>query len=260
MSTIVYHHHRQHERNNNSNSNNPQSCYETASMRLRVPSSLSPCLNVQEDDDGWSSIQTLSSNAIASRVRRHKSPCRRMSEKSLAMCTEILGSETGVDFIDNDLLSSLISSHTPLSMQQDDKLIKKSSNMKKRNSRNNNFPPPLSTIRGATSLHLTSRREGGKLEIMAAEVPSRNSFREVDSSNGRLKLFYFSDNETNMEGSENEEIQGKNIIEEDGEENELGVDVEKGIEKCLGGSGCKEGGHGNEGRSSHWEKALLVAI
>ncbi|CAH9146242.1 unnamed protein product [Cuscuta epithymum] len=248
MSTIVYHHHHQHGRNNNSNSN-PQSCYETARMRLRVPSSPPPCLNVQEDGDGWSSIQNLSSNATAPCVHCHKSSYRRMSEKSLAMCTEILGSETGADFIDNDLLSSLLSSHTSPGMQQDDKLMRKSSNMK-RNSRSNNFPPPLSTIRGATSLHLTSRREGGKLEIMAAEVPSRNSFREVDPSNGRLKIFYFSDNETNMEGSEKEEVQGKNTIEE----------VEKGIEKCLGGSGCKEGGHGNEGRSSHWEKPLLVAI
>ncbi|VFQ85306.1 unnamed protein product [Cuscuta campestris] len=213
---------------------------------------------------------------------------RKMTEQSLAMCTEILGSETGADIFESDELYSLVVSMdrpAPGSHKQADESFDSSgsrgndnnNSKKKCYSRGdcNDFPPPLTTMRGPACRRLTCRREGGRLVVAAADVLSRQSFRQVEASSGRLKIFFYTNegNTSNCSGDNNNYDGGdkdseadaagtvgeENMTEEEDGESEaedrgrLGVDqVEMGMKKCVvaaaaaaaAGRSCKEGGQG----------------
>ncbi|XP_031097654.1 protein FANTASTIC FOUR 1 [Ipomoea triloba] len=223
MSTIVY-----------QQQGNLQSCFEpqifeiTATLKLKVPPSSPPC------QGGWSILQSLS--GIISKdaaawekeaayvhplARRSASSSARLSEKSLALCTEALGSETGTDMIESSSIFSsaaLIASPAPTSRlaspeptsRQEESLTssqqiesrnvtssagayRSMNHNSNRNSRNNNnFPPPLTTISGgANSLRVKPHREGGRLIIRAVETPSKRTYLQAERSNGRLRLSFF---------------------------------------------------------------------
>nr|GLL43720.1 protein FANTASTIC FOUR 3 [Ipomoea trifida] len=227
MSTIVY-----------QQQGNLQSCFEpqifeiTATLKLKVPP---PCTPPCQDLGGWSMLQSLT--GIISRdaaawekeaayvhplARRWASSSARLSEKSLALCTEALGSETGTDMIESSSIFSsaaLIASPAPTSRlaspeptsRQEESLtssqqiesrnvtssggayrsMNHNSNRNSRNN-NNNFPPPLTTISGgANSLRVKPHREGGRLIIRAVETPSKRTYLQAERSNGRLRLSFF---------------------------------------------------------------------
>ncbi|XP_019180626.1 PREDICTED: protein FANTASTIC FOUR 3 [Ipomoea nil] len=226
MSTIVYH-----------QQGNLQSCFEpqifemTATLKLKVPPP-PPCHQEVKDLGGWSMLQSLSGINISKDAAGEKEAAvyvhpllrrpssSRLSEKSLALCTEALGSETGTDMTttESSIFSSALSSPEPTSRRREESLpplfpssqqhiesrnvtsgagagaaYRPMNNNGTRNSRNNNFPPPLTTISGgANSLRVCRpHREDGRLIITAVETPSKRTYLQADRSNGRLRLSFF---------------------------------------------------------------------
>lgn len=137
--------------------------------------------------DIWSSILEQNNKDEASQsnttpyihplVKKTKSY---LSEKSLEICTESLGSETGSDGF---------SSSEDNNNSEDDEKLKETANMVKKP---RCFPPPLSSLTTQTQqLHMRPHRDNGRLFLFlqVASVPSRNSFAAT-RQNGRLILTF----------------------------------------------------------------------
>jgi len=168
--------------------------------------------------DIWSSILSKKTNEESSKlaittlpyvhplVRRSKS-C--LSEKSLQICTESLGSETGSDGFSSYSPSETEDSSeeekeekeeeerekVEVSHEEEFQVPKQNHAVKKSSPRS--FPPPL------PSLHMRSHRDNGRLFIEAVSVPSQNNF-SAQRENGRLVLTFA---ETSEEESEEEEFE-----------------------------------------------------
>ncbi|OIW05893.1 hypothetical protein TanjilG_23679 [Lupinus angustifolius] len=159
--------------------------------------------------DMWNSLVSLKENNDMSKsltaspyihplVKRKKS-C--LSEKSLEICTESLGSETGSD--------GLFSSH-PSSEKEGDKeeehhqqqqeqvqeekvVIEEEPKYNygggatKKYSPSRSFPPPLPSL--GPSLHMRTHRDNGRLVLEAVSAPSNNNFC-VQRQDGRLVLTF----------------------------------------------------------------------
>lgn len=110
-----------------------------------------------------------------------------LSKKSLEMCTESLGSESGSE---NDMSSLL----TLLETHDDSGPNLRCSRWveKKWKARDtSNFPPPLKSISGSTGVRVESYREEGRLVLRAVvSGASRSSYFQfhAERSQGRLKL------------------------------------------------------------------------
>lgn len=120
-----------------------------------------------------------------------------LSEKSLELCTENLGSETGTDIIIEDdgsssscgIFSENGGKNIPPRREVE---LQKCAAAKKVIARN--FPPPLTTIRGVASLQVRPHREDGRLIIKATKAPSpRCSLFQAERSHGRLRLSLYKD-------------------------------------------------------------------
>ncbi|XP_050225839.1 protein FAF-like, chloroplastic [Mercurialis annua] len=149
--------------------------------------------------DVWSSIlsqkaqeednQTLYVHPLIKR----SSSC--LSEKSLEICTESLGSETGSD--------GLISPQDDI--EEEEKSMSKYEMVvgkyNKKPSSAKLFPPPLSTLDGA-SLHMKPRRDNGRLVLEAVSVTAQNNFH-AQRHQGRLVLTFVDQEEDAEEEDEN---------------------------------------------------------
>ncbi|KAL0388634.1 UNVERIFIED_CONTAM: protein FANTASTIC FOUR 3 [Sesamum radiatum] len=228
-----------------------------------------------------------------------KSSFSRLSAKSLELCTENLGSETGSDILTD---SSSIFSSPPLSPSSNSTSSYKSfdfddwkqtTNSSSKNPlhrdasscrKPKNFPPPLTTMSGSSSLQVRRHREDGRLIIEAVEAPFRNSYLQAERSDGRLRLCFLTGSDraeitTSAAGEEHEEEEeeeengdecgGESTEEEEIEEassdveefnEEINLEMEMEMEKFQRLSRCKEEGHGNKGLCSNWKPALWVAI
>ncbi|KAK7308173.1 hypothetical protein VNO77_41770 [Canavalia gladiata] len=129
---------------------------------------------------GWSSIQTLNSNVSQGLKESSYGPSYvRLSPKSLELCTENLGNETGTDMIEIDLLPCATTGSNLGTMEgQNRKQRAQVSGAKE-------FPPPLTTIRGSESLRVRPHREGGRLVLQVTKV---SSCFQAQRSHGRLRL------------------------------------------------------------------------
>ncbi|XP_059302446.1 protein FANTASTIC FOUR 3-like [Lycium ferocissimum] len=192
---------------------------ETTTLNLKVPTPtpivettlphLQSNLENITNEKCWSSLQSLSTNSkekentyVHPLSKRHSSSSR-LSEKSLALCTENLGSETGTDqTIESSIFS--FSSHesktekSPTLIPKTDTQVESpSSNYSKVITHNTEscrkLPPPLTTLRGSNSLHVRPHREGGRLVIEAVEAPKMRTYFQAERSNGRLRLCFFND-------------------------------------------------------------------
>ncbi|KAL0414568.1 UNVERIFIED_CONTAM: protein FANTASTIC FOUR 3 [Sesamum radiatum] len=223
----------------------------------------------------------------------------RLSAKSLELCTENLGSETGSDVVTD---SSSIFSSPPLSPSSNSTSSYKSFDFDDWKQTNNsssknplhreasscrktkNFPPPLTTMSGSSSLQVRRHREDGRLIIEAVEAPFRNSYLQAERSDGRLRLCFLTGSDraeitTSTAGEEHEEEEeeeengdecgGETTEEEEIEEassdveefdGEINLEMEMEMEKFQRLSRCKEEGRGNKGLCSNWKPALWVAI
>lgn len=142
-----------------------------------------------------SSKEKINTTYVHPQVKRSMSS---LSEKSLKLCTESLGSETGTDIIEDDMDSlSSSSSCSP-------------TGAKTASARN--FPPPLTTISGLERLQVKPHREDGRLIVKATKSASTGSLFQAERSHGRLRLSFFY---TPFFDSEEEEIENGYLDEEE---------------------------------------------
>ncbi|PHU29673.1 hypothetical protein BC332_01766 [Capsicum chinense] len=162
----------------------------------------SSILSQKKDDGEISNVQTPYIHPLVKRS---------LSEKSLEICTENLGSENGSDGF---------SSYTPsengdidedkYDQQQQQYCSRSIEELRvvkcKYSKRSSSFPPPIPSLaRGDNkkpSLHMQSRRKDGRLILEAVPIPSRNLF-QAHRHDGRL-LLTFVDNSTSTLSSEPE--------------------------------------------------------
>lgn len=124
-----------------------------------------------------------------------------LSSKSLEMCTESLGSETGCG-IDR-------SSHLPPPPAED--LKTPTNKAKTKQQPTAAFPPPLTSIGGGVEVQ--THREGGRLVIKAVASSSNCSVFQAERGNGRLRLSIVKDEEAEADGGYNvkEEVDGGKV-------------------------------------------------
>nr|WNA16463.1 chloroplast FAF-like protein [Sesamum indicum] len=146
----------------------------------------------------WGSILTQKSESsclpppyVHPLVKRSTSS---LSEKSLEICTESLGSETG-----SDCFSSYSLSDGDEDKERERAVREESSKelnpfpgshvAKYKKSPARPFPPPLPSIAGGNgaSIHMQAHRENGRLVVEAVSVPPRNNFH-AQRQDGRLVL------------------------------------------------------------------------
>ncbi|GFZ13631.1 FANTASTIC four-like protein [Actinidia rufa] len=146
--------------------------------------------------------------------RRSSSPT--LSKKSLEMCTESLGCETGSDSSERSDEFSLISSKTSIS--------------------------------DSDCFRVRHHREGGRLVIKAVTISSSNSYFQAERVDGRLRFCLVKCNSLECEEAEEKEedavADGDEGGAEDMEGNSENVGGEIGTGEVLRPSRCKEGGRG----------------
>ncbi|KAK3205587.1 hypothetical protein Dsin_019633 [Dipteronia sinensis] len=210
----------------------------------------------QTQFDIWNSIQKDKNNKdldlekpyIHPLVKRSSS----LSEKSLEICTESLGSETG-----SDVFSSYPSSET-----EDDKEINEQQQQqqqqqqqaqemsldveevhvhipkynyvvgnKKPCSQSKSFPPPIPSLlsrEDGASIRMQSRRDNGRLVLEAVSVPTTNNFK-AQRHDGRLVLTFIETHEQQLSQNYNyqEEEEEEDVFDNFDEEEEESEDDEE---------------------------------
>lgn len=143
----------------------------------------------------WTTIQALSTapkeiTSVDTYLHPALKPSsHRLSPKSLELCTENLGNETGSDIIESGI--ELLSSHSSECGEAEvmsPGIIREKQKRKAREGRS--FPPPLTTITGSESIRVRPHREGGRLVLQLIKVPS--SF-QAERSPGRLRLCFWTE-------------------------------------------------------------------
>ena len=221
------------------------------------------------DMGGWSFLQSLSNCSQSSKIDKEKvyvhplvkRSSSSLSEKSLKLCTENLGNETGTDMSESSILSntsSMKSKSEDFSLEPDTARKTKSyTSSSAAASTTRSFPPPLTTMSGAESLQVRTHREEGRLIIKAVKTPSIKSCFHAERSHGRLRLCFLEnytptfdsgdrvideenesyENDTMEEVEEDEEeVQVRKLKEEEEEEEDVEEEVgEREGDGCWGG-------------------------
>ncbi|XP_009606299.1 protein FANTASTIC FOUR 3-like [Nicotiana tomentosiformis] len=299
MSTIVY---------QGFQSSSESHIIETTTLKLKVPTPTptefgrSPCIesnmenlyekyqdtkkcssNKNADLAGWSSLQNLPTvnslnpkldskekeNSYVHPLSKQPSSSR-LSEKSLALCTENLGCETGTDHIIESSIFSF-SSDESNTVQAQSSATKTDIRVEYTPSSTTNYkvitntescrklPPPLTTLRGSNSLQVSTHREGGRLIIKAVEVPKVHTYLQAERSNGRLQLCFLKEYGSSASkldllettDDENEELKAENgifesdISNEEDEDYEEEEDMEEGKDEEEEESGMNMDMNGN---------------
>nr|XP_027096835.1 protein FANTASTIC FOUR 1-like [Coffea arabica]XP_027115678.1 protein FANTASTIC FOUR 1-like [Coffea arabica] len=263
----------------------------------------------RNSDSLWSSIQALTRTSqnrmqvseaeqqvyVHPLVKRSSSG---LSTKSLEMCTENLGSETGssIDQSIDDFPSPSLDSRrrNVQGMHRS-----RSREFTKKMYPSVGFPPPLTSIGGSGGVHMRTHREGGRLVLEAVSVSSCSSYFKAERANGRLRLslmrggftgsddFHdlvdeYGENAYNMQHNEEdepeketdndeEEVEIEDAAEDDANEragqweDESDVNGENVVYEGVGVgelarlSRCKEGGAmTRNGEMSTWEPYLVT--
>ncbi|KAF3972034.1 hypothetical protein ACB098_02G022700 [Castanea mollissima] len=150
------------------------------------------------DLGGWSFLQSLgTTSSQGPKVEKEnttyvhplaKRSWSMLSEKSLELCTENLGNETGTDINESSIFS--LPSWDPSNSKSGNMQQKSCQPLgaKSRKANPLNFPPPLTTISGMESLRFRPHREDGRLIIKAFKAPAKNTYFQAERSHGRLRL------------------------------------------------------------------------
>ncbi|MBA0553601.1 hypothetical protein Golob_012771 [Gossypium lobatum] len=178
---------------------------------------------------GWSFLHSLSnSNEYSTQndnVYVHplvKRSASILSEKSLEMCTERLGSETGSDVSDISLLSLQTGVYNPSNSKP------RESSLKRKTSRINTFPPPLTSITGSNGVQVKSHREGGRLVLQAFTIPPCHTYFHAERSEGRLRLSLFKDVTDGFHSEDGEEEVREDLVEKEDDDDDDDEDDEDG--------------------------------
>ncbi|CAH8313549.1 unnamed protein product [Eruca vesicaria subsp. sativa] len=168
-----------------------------------------PAASLAPDSSGWSFLQSLSSGSSSSLSKstekektyvHRPSSSRTLSDESLALCTENLGSETGSDVTDVEDLFSLSSSD--VQTKKFEGTARETRTLKNRKGCPRDLPPPLTSMRGSQCIHMRPHREDGRLVMTATKAPPLNMCFQADRSNGRLRLSILKDTYENVENEE----------------------------------------------------------
>lgn len=233
-----------------------------ASLSPSVPNSSS-----NSNSGSWSFLESLSNSNSSDNEKKILSPFqtpssrRTLSDESLALCTESLGSETGSDIIHEDLFSISYKLQT---------METKTTSTTSRQSRKRNavasFPPPLTSMSGFDCIQVESHRENGRLVMTATRPPPRNRCLQ-DRSNGcvRLAILIDSDDHTETETETKEEEETfelerdneEEIPEHEEEEEEVEEIEVMDVEKIQRSRRCVEGNRENRG-FLNWESFCVA--
>ncbi|KAB1227799.1 Protein FANTASTIC FOUR 3 [Morella rubra] len=111
------------------------------------------------------------------------------SEKSLELCTENLGNETGTG-INEDSIFLLPSSDSKDGNFRTREQTKSRQLFETKKANPPNFPSSLTTISGSESPLFRPHRENGRLIINAVKAPATQSYFQAERSHGRLRLCF----------------------------------------------------------------------
>lgn len=192
-----------------------------------------PLASSDSDSDsstGWSFLQSISSGSSTKTTSSDKektyvqrpSSCRTLSDQSLALCTENLGSESGSDVTDvEDLFSLDVQTKKLEETRTETKPLKS----RKRNVSPSDLPPLLTTMRGFQCIQMKPHREDGRLVMTATKAPPRNGCFQADRSNGRLRLSILKDSDEFVENQEETiEPDETEEYEEEGDDEVMGIE------------------------------------
>ncbi|KAG7595651.1 The fantastic four family [Arabidopsis suecica] len=195
----------------------------------------------QKDDmGGLSFLQSMSDITSIAQTKEDKAyvhpmekrSVSKLNEKSLEMCTESLGTETGSESGDELSLLAFEETTTPrapprqLKPQEDTNLPDKTPPM----SRNNSFPPPIKFVEDSKYNRMVRwLGEDGRIVVQAIRVSSPPSCFVAERGEGRLRLILTSESS----------LLSHNHEEEEEEETEEGIDEETS-ENLEGKSGNKK--------------------
>ncbi|XP_050386621.1 protein FANTASTIC FOUR 1-like [Argentina anserina] len=166
-----------------------------------------------------------------------------LSPRSLEMCTENLGSETGCDESSDDMSFPLLQSSdipvlsleaekTPTFSASEESIVEtprlsetdpSPKRLVRRVNGRNNFPPPLTSLSDSNGVQLLPRRESGRLVLKAVHVTSPGHYFEAERGDGRLRLRLLMDMPLNSE----------EVEEDDDEEEDEAVKEDKVVEEMM---------------------------
>ncbi|KAL1342708.1 protein FANTASTIC FOUR 3-like [Arachis hypogaea] len=255
--------------------------------------------NHQEEEEnkkiGWSFLEAISQGTNKRATEKdekeeaiyvhpqQKRSSMVLSPKSLELCTENLGNESGTDIGENgidDVISSGSGGGNLETGEQQQRQYEASRQcctaMKNKKAKTANFPPPLTTMRGSESLLLRPHREDGRLVIEVTKVPPTPSCFQAQRSHGRLRLSLLKihnpsfdpqhkhENEPTTNEEEEEEEEETEDEEEEEEEEEYFACEEKRIiempRTCK--EGCEHENHNNNESLlmlTNWSEPFWVA-
>ncbi|KAG9154109.1 hypothetical protein Leryth_000604 [Lithospermum erythrorhizon] len=216
------------------------------------------CNNLYDNGEnlgGWSFIHTFrhTSNNIKqgkteteqpyihSLVKKNSST---LSSKSLEMCTESLGSETGSDISENnDVFGSMLTETDNFYVPQRSKPRK----ITKKFNHKVEFPPPLTSISGIDRVQVRPQRVGGRLVLEAVTLPPCNAYFQAERVDGRLRLSFMKGNNAEYDNEQSD------VDEEDIEKLEEEYNVVEEV-KCN----CKDidDGENDDGSSSSSDEEI----
>ncbi|RHN82071.1 putative The fantastic four family protein [Medicago truncatula] len=193
--------------------------------------------NKSNNNGGWNFLDALSNNIAQNTSKKEtttatylppqqKCSSLVLSPKSLELCTENLGNESGTDIVENDLLLS--SMGTMEQRQPCSQVLAATKKVKTQN-----FPPPLTTIRGSESLHVRTHRGDGRLVIEVTKVPPSTSCFQADRSHGCLRLYFLTNETTSFDPEEEQEEDGE--VDADDENEQLQNEDEFSENEMIGG-------------------------
>lgn len=157
--------------------------------------------SIQKTNDVWSSILTEKKQESSTLPPPYVHPLLKKSsssltEKSLEICTESLGSETGSEIIRLSSYSDEDKDDHPQKQEEEKEeifeefpVLKFNHNKKTSSPPPKCFPPPISSLAAEDkpSVHMQSHRQNGRLILEAVSVPPQNHFR-AQRVDGRLLL------------------------------------------------------------------------
>lgn len=113
-----------------------------------------------------------------------------LSTRSLEMCTETLGSETGSSIDPN------LNEYSYLELERQSTIRINQPKIRefcKKIRYNSSFPPPLTSISGNNGVKVQTHREGGRLVITAFTFSACRIYFKAERKNGRLRLSLLKD-------------------------------------------------------------------
>lgn len=259
-----------------------------------------------KNNGGWNFLDALSNNIYQNTWKKEtttttyvhpqqKRSSLAMSPKSLELCTENLGNESGTDIVENDMLLSSMGAMEEQREPCSPVLIAT------KKPKIHNFPPPLTTMRGSESLRVRPHREDGRLVIEVTKVPPSTSCFQADRSHGRLRLCFLTNETTSFDPEQEEDVDVddddvidenekphnkeeelyenemvgeviEDVEEEETEEKAEKVELEEVVacekmkssdarmEKYEWARRCKEGGENENKEFLNWGESLWVAV